>query len=390
MAGWSLPCGGDAGCRVKQDPHHSRRQQTQPRDKAGKTETHLNEATNRWSRGEDEGRDGGGGWWELGIDVGEILGRLRSLCAKNRKKRSLNNQCSHSHVPRRGAPIAPTIPPSAFGFCPTYPSLTLPGAPRGQGFEVHGTKIFEPRGAAHFVPFRPALPVLPYTCVRDSARLHECLLQSERDAGVGRRGGCPPSTRPSRVAPPGTWRVVGPTIGARDGGAQLLLNLSMWTGQRLNGLRPPVTPHVLRRPKLAQASCLFGMVDLGSLVIGCLLPASSIVACCCRSSFASPPKLSLSRISTHHHQASRPPTLGPTPHTQHRISNPPVARFRFRRLRILGQDGGGCCPSPPHRQLWSLVVSALSSLRSLRSLLVPRLADFGIVVKARTVDPLRL
>ena len=88
MAGWSLPCGGDAGCRVKQDPHHSRRQQTQPRDRAGKTETHLNEATNRWSRGEDEGRDGGGGWWELGIDVGEILGRLRSLCAKNRKKRS--------------------------------------------------------------------------------------------------------------------------------------------------------------------------------------------------------------------------------------------------------------------------------------------------------------
>ena len=280
MAGWSLPCGGDAGCRVKQDPHHSRRQQTQPRDKAGKTETHLNEATNRWSRGEDEGRDGGGGWWELGIDVGEILGRLRSLCAKNRKKRSLNNQCSHSHVPRRGAPIAPTIPPSAFGFCPTYPSLTLPGAPRGQGFEVHGTKIFEPRGAAHFVPFRPALPVLPYTCVRDSARLHECLLQSERDAGVGRRGGCPPSTRPSRVAPPGTWRVVGPTIGARDGGAQLLLNLSMWTGQRLNGLRPPVTPHVLRRPKLAQASCLFGMVDLGSLVIGCLLAVARLFNCC--------------------------------------------------------------------------------------------------------------
>ena len=187
--------------------------------------------------------------WELGIDVGEILGRLRSLCAKNRKKRSLNNQCSHSHVPRRGAPIAPTIPPSAFDFCPTYPSLTLPGAPRGRGFEVHGTKILEPHGAAHFVPFRPALPVLPYTCVQDCARLHDSLLQTERDAGVGRRGGCRPSTRPYRVAPPGTWRVVGPAMGARDGGAHLLSMLVVNVDRpAIDGLRPPVTPHVSRRP----------------------------------------------------------------------------------------------------------------------------------------------
>lgn len=144
---------------MKQIPR--RRQQTQIRDRAGKgrdSPLAMRQIGGRAGRGRDEG----GGNWE---PMSARLGRLSPLREKQKKKISQQPMLSHSHVPRRGAPIAPTIPPSAFDFCPTYPSLTLPGAPRGHRFEVHGTKICGPHDAAHFVPFRSALRIRPvYLC----------------------------------------------------------------------------------------------------------------------------------------------------------------------------------------------------------------------------------
>ncbi len=152
------------------------------------------------------------------------------LCAKNRKKRSLNKHCSHSHVPRRGAPIAPPIPPSAFDFCPTYPSLTLPGAPRGHGFQVHGAEIFAPHSAARHIQFRPALRVLLLHLCPGFRPTPSLCSQTGSDGEAGRREEPRPSPRRPMIAPPGTWRVAGPAIGARDGGAHLL---SMWVDLRL-------------------------------------------------------------------------------------------------------------------------------------------------------------
>lgn len=141
------------------------------------------------------------------------------------------------------------------------------------------------------------------------------------------------------------------------------------------------------RGGVAQAPNALGMVGLGCLVIRCLLHQLRVCA------VLSPPslrKLSASLLQSNKHllQDSVPRS------TSHGfccglLQNPSVSRFRCPRSRIARcQDGGGWCPSPVlvRRGL----SSALSSFPSLRSLPASRLADFGVVVKARTVDPLCL
>lgn len=109
------------------------------------------------------------------------------------------------------------------------------------------------------------------------------------------------------------------------------------------------------------------------------------------------PAASVARLLPSPHQASAsllqsnkhlPPGLGFSFHVARVCCEPPLQNFGVPRLRIVCQDGGGWCSSPVLVRRGPS--SALSSCPSLRSLPASRLADFGVVVKARTVDPLCL
>lgn len=185
---------------------------------------------------------------------------------------------------------------------------------------------------------------------------------------------CPRQVLCCRGTPPGTWPTLRPTIQERDGGNQLLSTLAPCGSiSNLIGMRPPVTPHVAG---VAQAPHAFGMVGLGCLVIGC--PPHQLRVCC-RLPTKPPPA---SFKATKH----LPPGLGFSFHVARICCEPPHRNFGVPGLRIARQDGGGWCPSPVLVRRGPS--SALSSCPSLRSLPASRLADFGVVVKARTVDPL--
>ena len=156
------------------------------------------------------------------------MGKLKTLREKNV---AFNKPNGCSHVRWRGAPKA--FPTSHAAGCPTYPSLEVPGcqgagAPGqvllGCGLTARniGSCCAEPRVG-------PPRPTCRPSQIQARSPIHPGLRRPRSSRPPGRKSLLSSRLRPSStststrdVAPPGTWRHLGPTIPPRDGGNQLL------------------------------------------------------------------------------------------------------------------------------------------------------------------------
>jgi hypothetical protein len=153
-------------------------------------------------------------------------------------------------LPRwRGAPKA--FPTSHSAGCPTYPSLTLPGAMDDTGLRGTSDEQAWSRMIPRIMPRASQSRSKSHSPFdRASSKPHDARSRAKR----GHEGPCR-SAHPASTLSQGrpAWHLATPrpTSRERDGGNQLLSTLAPCGSiSNLIGMRPPVTLHVVVWPKL--------------------------------------------------------------------------------------------------------------------------------------------